>query len=69
MAARSDAPGRKVDLGFSRAGGEAARAGQPVQDSETFRTPEGTHAYKIVALPLSDQQTRVDHVLCHLTRA
>ncbi len=50
-------------------GGEAARAGLPVQDSETFRTPEGTHAYKIVALPLGDQQTRVDHVLCHLTRS
>jgi len=50
-------------------GGEAARAGQPVQDSETFRTPEGTHAYKIVALPLGEQPTRVDHVLCQLTRS
>jgi len=50
-------------------GGEAARVGQPVQDSETFRTPEGTHAYRIVALPLGEQPTRVDHVLCHLTRS
>jgi len=49
-------------------GGEAARVGQPVQDSETFRTPEGTHAYRIVALPLGEQPPRVDHVLCHLTR-
>jgi hypothetical protein len=50
-------------------GGEAARAGKPVQDTEVFPTPDGTHAYKIVALPLSDHQTRVDHVLCHLSRS
>lgn len=50
-------------------GGEAARAGAPVQDTEVFPTPEGTHAYKIVALPLSENQTRVDHVLCHLSRS
>lgn len=50
-------------------GGEAARAGKPVQDTEVFPTPEGTHAYKIVALPLSDHQTHVDHVLCHLSRS
>jgi len=50
-------------------GGEAARAGTPVQDTEVFPSPDGTFAYKIVALPLSDQQTRVDHVLCHLSRS
>jgi hypothetical protein len=50
-------------------GGEAARAGTPVQDTEVFPTPDGTHAYKIVALPLSENQTRVDHVLCHLSRS
>lgn len=50
-------------------GGEAARAGKPVQDTEVFPTPDGTHAYKIVALPLSDHQTHVDHVLCHLSRS
>ena len=50
-------------------GGEAARAGAPVQDTEVFPTPDGTHAYKIVALPLSENQTRVDHVLCHLSRS
>ncbi len=50
-------------------GGEAARAGTPVQDTEVFPAPDGTFAYKIVALPLSDQQTRVDHVLCHLSRS
>jgi hypothetical protein len=50
-------------------GGEAVRAGTPVQDTEVFPSPEGTFAYKIVALPLSDQQTRVDHVLCHLSRS
>ncbi|MGH6934289.1 MAG: hypothetical protein ACREEE_17875 [Dongiaceae bacterium] len=49
-------------------GGEAARVGQPVQDTEVFPSTDGTHAYKIVALPLSDRQTQVDHVLCHLTR-
>jgi hypothetical protein len=50
-------------------GGEAVRAGTPVQDTEVFPSPDGTFAYKIVALPLSDQQTRVDHVLCHLSRS
>jgi hypothetical protein len=50
-------------------GGEAARAGTPVQDTEVFPTPDGAHAYKIVALPLSENQTRVDHVLCHLSRS
>jgi hypothetical protein len=50
-------------------GGEAARVGTPVQDTEVFPSPDGTFAYKIVALPLSDQQTRVDHVLCHLSRS
>jgi hypothetical protein len=50
-------------------GGEAVRAGAPVQDTEVFPTPDGTHAYKIVALPLSENQTRVDHVLCHLSRS
>lgn len=50
-------------------GGEAARAGKPVQDTEVFPTPDGSHAYKIVALPLSDHQTHVDHVLCHLSRS
>ncbi len=50
-------------------GGEAARVGQPVQDTEVFPSPDGTHAYRIVALPLGDQQSQVDHVLCHLTRS
>src|SRR5262249_44227986 len=50
-------------------GGEVVRAGAPVQDTEVFPTPDGTHAYKIVALPLSENQTRVDHVLCHLSRS
>jgi hypothetical protein len=50
-------------------GGEAARVGTPVQDTEVFPSPDGTFAYKIVALPLSEQQTRVDHVLCHLSRS
>jgi hypothetical protein len=50
-------------------GGEAVRVGTPVQDTEVFPSPDGTFAYKIVALPLSEQQTRVDHVLCHLSRS
>jgi len=50
-------------------GGEAARAGKPVQDTEVFPSSDGSRAYKIVALPLSDQQTQVDHVLCHLSRS
>jgi hypothetical protein len=50
-------------------GREAASAGRPVQDIETFQTMIGSSSYRIVALPLGSDDTRVDHVLCNLARA
>jgi len=50
-------------------GREAASAGKPVQDIETFQNPGGASSYRIVALPLGNEETHVDHVLCNLARA
>jgi hypothetical protein len=50
-------------------GREAASAGKPVQDIETFQNPGGASSYRIVALPLGNEETQVDHVLCNLARA
>ena len=50
-------------------GREAAKAGKPVQDIETFQNPGGASSYRIVALPLGNEETQVDHVLCNLARA
>jgi hypothetical protein len=72
---RRSQPGESLNFtsmiteGILAIGGEAVRAGTPVQDTEVFPSPDGTFAYKIVALPLSDQQSRVEHVLCHLSRS
>jgi hypothetical protein len=46
-------------------GREAVSAGKPVQDIETL----GSSSYRIVALPLGNEETQVDHVLCNLARA
>jgi hypothetical protein len=50
-------------------GREAASAGKPVQDIETFQSNVGSSSYRIVALPLGNEETQVDHVLCNLARA
>ncbi|HEY7689167.1 MAG TPA: hypothetical protein VH835_10760 [Dongiaceae bacterium] len=50
-------------------GREAASAGKPVQDIETFQNIGGSSSYRIVALPLGNEETQVDHVLCNLARA
>jgi len=50
-------------------GREAASAGKPVQDIETFQNTVGSSSYRIVALPLGNEETQVDHVLCNLARA
>lgn len=50
-------------------GREAVSAGKPVQDIETFQNTVGSSSYRIVALPLGNEETQVDHVLCNLARA
>ncbi len=50
-------------------GKAAASSGKPMQESDRFPTNEGLVRYQIILLPLSDEQTRIDHVLCHVYRA
>ncbi len=50
-------------------GKAAASTGKPMQESDRFPTNEGLVRYQIILLPLSDEQTRIDHVLCHVYRA
>ena len=40
-----------------------------MQESDRFPTNEGLVRYQIILLPLSDEQARIDHVLCHVYRA
>ena len=50
-------------------GKAAAGSGKPMQESDRFPTNEGLVRYQIILLPLSDEQTSIDHVLCHVYRA
>lgn len=47
-------------------GRQVADNGRPMQDSEIFPTPNGEVCYRLVALPLSDNDDGIDHVLCHV---
>jgi hypothetical protein len=48
---------------------DAARDGRPMQDTESFPSLSKSIRYGAFALPFSDDQTRIDHVLCHVYRA
>ncbi|NNG04278.1 MAG: hypothetical protein HKM95_09285 [Inquilinus sp.] len=50
-------------------GKEVAGSGKPMQESDRFPTSEGIVRYQIILLPLSDEQSGIDHVLCHVYRA
>ncbi len=49
-------------------GKATAGAGKPMQEADRFPTNEGIVRYQIILLPLSDEQTSIDHVLCHVYR-
>jgi hypothetical protein len=49
-------------------GREASRRGTPIADTEPFPSLTDDLRYRAVALPLSDDGTDVDHVLCHVER-
>ena len=38
----------------------------PVEDTEAFPTRQGDVRYHILALPLSDDEDKVDRALCHI---
>lgn len=45
--------------------GAVVRESRPMNDLETFPSVKGTVHYRAVALPFSDNEQTVDHVLCH----
>ena len=46
--------------------GEVVREGRPMNDVETFPSVNRVVHYRAVALPFSDSEREVDHVLCHV---
>lgn len=46
---------------------EVVREGRPMTDDEMFPSLTGSILFHAVALPFSEDQSFVDHVLCHLT--
>lgn len=48
--------------------GETATDRQPMQDTESFPSHNQSIQYGAIALPFSDDQTHIDHVLCHVYR-
>jgi len=50
-------------------GREAERFGKPMQDTDVLPSDSGEVRYRVIALPLSDDQQRIDHILCHVDRA
>ncbi len=53
-------------LGMAR---KALRRGAEVDTTESFPLPGGWRSYRGVALPLGDERTGVDHVLCYVQPA
>lgn len=48
---------------------DAVRNRRPVEDTESFPSAQRAIGYRAVALPLSDNRSEVDHVLCHVKQA
>jgi hypothetical protein len=71
------APGSADDLPITHAvvewirsvGAEVAASGLPARETDRFETGRGGMSLQLHALPLSDDQARVDRVLCHVARA
>jgi len=49
--------------------GDAAKDGRPMQDTEAFPSRNQSIRYGAFALPFSEDQSQIDHVLCHVYRA
>lgn len=48
---------------------DAVRSQRPVEDTESFPSLQRAIGYRAVALPLSDDRSAIDHVLCHVRQA
>ncbi len=73
-------PGRKADDGkiplspmmlqwLVSMAEDAVRNKRPVEDLESFPSARRAIGYRAVALPLSDDRSEIDHVLCHVKYA
>ena len=49
--------------------GDAVRHRRPVEDTESFPSARRSIGYRAVALPLSENRSAIDHVLCHVRHA
>lgn len=49
-------------------GRNAQDNGTPVEDADTFPTAKGERRYKATAVPVGDDETTVNYVLCHVER-
>ncbi len=48
---------------------DAVRNQRPVEDVESFPSAQRAIAYRAAALPLSDNGSEIDHVLCHVEQS
>ena len=48
---------------------DAVRNQRPVEDLESFPSAQRAIGYRAVAVPLSDDRSEIDHVLCHVKYA
>ena len=48
---------------------DAARNKRPVEDVESFPSARRSIGYRAIALPLSDDCSEIDHVLCHVEQS
>ncbi len=48
---------------------DAVRNQRPVEDVESFPSAQRAIGYSAVALPLSDNRSEIDHVLCHVEQS
>jgi len=48
---------------------DAVRDQRPVEDVEFFPSAQRAIGYRAVALPLSDNSSEIDHVLCHVKKS
>lgn len=49
-------------------GRNAERLGRPVEESDIFPTEDGEVRYRVMAVPLGDDESKVTHILGHITR-
>ncbi len=54
---------------FLDLGRRLVEAGVPIHETESFPTKHGDVRYRVLVLPLSEDQNRVDHALYHIAHA